>query len=136
MMRKKLLQFGGLCQIAGFICTLAVSSLKNIPPTPATDFLQGFFLGLFGGLSGVLAALALTPVINYLNFAMPPAPGLKLTWLLNITLTVSGVIAAFIMSIVTGTIASLYRQYHTFLSWLYYARHRRSSPCLNLLGSY
>ena len=46
MMRNKLLQFGGLCQIAGFICTLTVSSLKNIPPTLVTDFLQGFFLGL------------------------------------------------------------------------------------------
>ena len=46
MMQNKLLMFGRLCLIAGFICTLTLSSLKYIPPTPVTDFLQGFFLGL------------------------------------------------------------------------------------------
>ncbi len=69
---------------------------------------EGFFLGLIGGLAGLLIGSLLAMLISYIGIPMPPAPGMSTGFSGAIRLTWSLQITALLIAVATSLIASVY----------------------------
>ncbi len=69
---------------------------------------EGFFLGVFGGLGGIFLGFLLTSLVAWVGIPMPPAPGATVPWLSQPRIVPSTLLLAFLLSLVTSLISSLY----------------------------
>lgn len=72
---------------------------------------EGLCLGLIGGILGIIIGVSITLSIARIGIAMPPPPGATMYWLSEPKIVVSALIFAFIVSIKTSLISSLYPAY-------------------------
>jgi len=70
-------------------------------------FLEGLFIGVIGGLLGLLCGAALGQLINHGNVMLPPPPGYTVGYRLEILLQPNVLLTAFAISIVTATFSSM-----------------------------
>lgn len=70
--------------------------------------LEGFFLGVLGGLAGLAIGLALTQVISFVGIPMPPPPGRDTGYSARIIATPFLTATALAMAILATTLASVY----------------------------
>jgi putative ABC transport system permease protein len=70
--------------------------------------LEGFFIGLIGGLAGLGIGCLLAQVLSYVGIPMPPPPGREEAYSAQIMLTLPLAFWAFAMAVVSTTVASLY----------------------------
>lgn len=69
--------------------------------------LEGFMIGLLGGLLGLAGGAALGWLINRGNVMLPPPPGYTVGYRLQIMTQSATLVAAFTMAVVTATISSV-----------------------------
>lgn len=69
---------------------------------------EGVLIGLFGGSLGLILGYVLATVISAVGIPMPPAPGMAHGFTGRIVVTQTLVIDAFLLAIVTTTIASAF----------------------------
>ncbi len=68
---------------------------------------EGAVLGLFGGLLGAIAGIALARLITWVGIPMPPAPGMATNYVAGIVVTPGLVFEALALSVVTSFIAGV-----------------------------
>jgi putative ABC transport system permease protein len=69
---------------------------------------EGLLLGIIGGFIGLAIGYALAQAISLVGIPMPPPPGNSQGYSAQIVLTVRLALLAFIMAIVSTTLASIY----------------------------
>lgn len=69
---------------------------------------EGLLLGVIGGAAGMLIGIGLAFAISYIGIPMPPAPGMSTGFTGEIRVTSGLAAQAFILAILTATIASVY----------------------------
>lgn len=72
---------------------------------------EGLGLGIAGGILGIILGAAITSLISYVGIPMPPPPGTTITWVSEPMLVPSVLIFAFILSLITSLVSSLYPAY-------------------------
>ena len=70
--------------------------------------LEGFFLGVVGGVIGVVIGLCLAASISYIGIPMPPPPGMAQGFTAEILVTPSLVAEALLLACVTTLLAAVY----------------------------
>jgi len=70
--------------------------------------LEGFMIGVLGGLVGALAGAGITELVALIGISMPPPPGATMTWLSEPQLSAGAIKTAVIISIATSVISSIY----------------------------
>jgi putative ABC transport system permease protein len=70
--------------------------------------LEGVLLGIIGGSVGLALGGGLAQAVSYIGIPMPPPPGRDTAYSARITLTVPLALWAFVMAVVSATLASLY----------------------------
>jgi len=70
--------------------------------------LEGLLLGIIGGLVGMAVGFGLAQALSYVGIPMPPPPGRSEGYSAQILLTIPLALSAFIMAVVSTTLASLY----------------------------
>ena len=69
---------------------------------------EGLWLGVIGGLAGVLIGVALAQIISSVGIPMPPPPGMKRGYSGEIMLTGSLIVGVLLLAVVSTLLASLY----------------------------
>ncbi len=69
--------------------------------------LEGFFVGIMGGLAGLALGGGMALLINHVHIELPPPPGYTSGYRLQIMLNSSIVITAFLLATCTATLSSL-----------------------------
>jgi putative ABC transport system permease protein len=72
---------------------------------------EGLGLGLIGGALGILTGMILTCLISYIGIPMPPAPNMTFHWVSEPKIVPAILIFAFLLSLVTALLSSLYPAY-------------------------
>lgn len=72
---------------------------------------EGLGLGLIGGIIGIILGAIITAAIAKIGISMPPAPGLTFSWVSEPMLVPSTLIFAFVLSLITSLVSSLYPAY-------------------------
>ncbi len=70
--------------------------------------LEGLLLGIIGALVGMAVGFGLAQALSYVGIPMPPPPGRSEGYSAQILLTIPLALSAFIMAVVSTTLASLY----------------------------
>jgi putative ABC transport system permease protein len=70
--------------------------------------LEGLLLGMIGGVGGLAIGWVLAQALSYVGIPMPPPPGRTEAYLAQIMLTPRFAVWAFVMAVVSTTLASLY----------------------------
>lgn len=70
--------------------------------------LEGFIIGVLGGILGVAAGAAVATVINHSNMMLPPPPGYTVGYPLNILLQRNVLVTAALISIITSTVSAIF----------------------------
>lgn len=73
---------------------------------------EGIGLGVIGGCVGVLLGIVVTSMISAIGIPMPPPPGATMFWLSEPKIVPSMLVFAFILSVITSLISSLYPAYN------------------------
>jgi putative ABC transport system permease protein len=69
---------------------------------------EGFLLGIVGGLAGLMLGFALAQLLSYIGIPMPPPPGRTTGYSARIMLTLPIAGGAFVVAVVSTTLAGLY----------------------------
>lgn len=69
---------------------------------------EGLALGVIGGILGLILGISATVLIAGIGIPMPPPPGATMEWLSEPKITMGVVVFAFILSLITSLISSLY----------------------------
>ena len=69
--------------------------------------LEGLFIGLLGGVLGLMAGALAAFAINHMNLMLPPPPGYTVGYSLRVLLQAPTLITAFTISLVTATLSSI-----------------------------
>ncbi|MEO8036150.1 MAG: FtsX-like permease family protein, partial [Acidobacteriota bacterium] len=69
--------------------------------------LEGLFVGLLGGMLGLLGGALLAQVINHGHVMLPPPPGYTVGYRLQILMQPAVLLSAFLISVVTATLSSI-----------------------------
>lgn len=72
---------------------------------------EGLGLGIIGGSLGVLIGITLTQAIARIGITMPPPPGATMPWVSEPRIVLTSVVFAFMTSILTALVSSLYPAY-------------------------
>lgn len=72
---------------------------------------EGAGLGIIGGLIGVILGVLTIMLISHIGITMPPPPGATTYWLSEPMIVPSILVFAFLLSIITSLISSLYPAY-------------------------
>jgi putative ABC transport system permease protein len=70
--------------------------------------LQGFLLGVIGGIIGLAVGFLLAQIISHIGIPMPPPPGRDTGFSAQIILTARLAFWGAVMAVVPATLASLY----------------------------
>jgi len=70
--------------------------------------LEGILLGVAGGLAGLVLGFVLAELLSYIGIPMPPPPGRTTGYSAQILLNLPLAAGAFVMALVSTTLASLY----------------------------
>lgn len=73
---------------------------------------EGAALGIIGGSIGVIFGIIVTSIISRIGIPMPSPPGATMPWLSEPKIVPAMLIFAFILSIITSLISSLYPAYN------------------------
>jgi putative ABC transport system permease protein len=73
--------------------------------------LEGFVLGVIGGILGTLGGCILAYVISLVGIPMPPPPGSTTAWTASIQLVPSVILTSLLISIVAALVSSFYPSY-------------------------
>jgi putative ABC transport system permease protein len=68
---------------------------------------EGFFVGVLGGMLGLLTGVVLSQGINHLHLMLPPPPGYTVGYRLQILLRPSILVTALVIALVTTTLSSV-----------------------------
>ncbi len=74
-------------------------------------FLEGFFLGIIGGISGVFVGTIVLAIVSQIGIWMPPPPGATISWLSTPQIVPGILFSTFLISVMVGAISSLYPAY-------------------------
>jgi putative ABC transport system permease protein len=69
--------------------------------------LEGLFVGILGGCLGLLVGSAIGQLINQAHIQLPPPPGYTRGYPLQIMFKSSNLTTAFLLSVITATLASI-----------------------------
>src|SRR4051812_25617383 len=69
--------------------------------------LEGLFIGLLGGIAGLLAGAGASSVINHVHLMLPPPPGYTQGYPLRVLLQPGILITAFLIAVITATLSSI-----------------------------
>jgi putative ABC transport system permease protein len=72
---------------------------------------EGIALGVAGGAIGIIVGIIVTSIVSCIGIVMPPPPGATMFWLSEPKVVPSMLVLAFVISIVTSVISSLYPAY-------------------------
>ncbi|HTY44626.1 MAG TPA: FtsX-like permease family protein [Patescibacteria group bacterium] len=72
---------------------------------------EGIALGLLGGIIGVAAGIIVTAIVSRIGITMPPPPGTTMFWLSEPKVVPSMLVLAFVVSLFTAVVSSLYPAY-------------------------
>jgi putative ABC transport system permease protein len=70
--------------------------------------LEGFVIGVLGGILGVIAGAAVATIINHSNMMLPPPPGYTVGYPLKILMQRNVFVTAALISIVTSTVSAIF----------------------------
>jgi putative ABC transport system permease protein len=69
--------------------------------------LEGLFVGLVGGVLGLVCGALLAQLINHGNVMLPPPPGYTVGYRLQILMQPAVLVTAFLISVITATLSSI-----------------------------
>ncbi len=69
---------------------------------------EGFYLGILGGLAGVVLAIVIAKIITAIGIPMPPPPGRTADYLGGVMVTSANLLAGFAVALGTTLIAAVY----------------------------
>jgi putative ABC transport system permease protein len=70
--------------------------------------LEGLFIGLLGGVLGIAVGTGVGWIINHAHLMLPPPPGYTVGYPLEIMTQSSTLVAAFMISLITATLSSIF----------------------------
>ena len=73
--------------------------------------LEGFILGLIGGVLGVVSGIALAYMISFVGIPMPPPPASTRSFVARVDIVPSILIFSFVISVTSSVLASFYPAY-------------------------
>lgn len=74
----------------------------------ALFIIEGFILGVIGGVAGLAGGYMLASLISYVGIPMPPPPGATMTWTARVDIVTDLFLTAFVLSIITAVVSSFY----------------------------
>ena len=69
--------------------------------------LEGLFIGLLGGVAGLLAGAGASSIINHVHLMLPPPPGYTQGYPLRVMLQPGILVTAFLIAVITATLSSI-----------------------------
>ena len=69
--------------------------------------LEGLFIGIIGGVAGLLAGAGASGIINNAHFMLPPPPGYTQGYPLRVLMQPGILITAFLVAVITSTLSSI-----------------------------
>jgi len=72
---------------------------------------EGLALGIIGGIIGVTSGIFITYLISKIGIPMPPAPNITFEWFSRPMIVPSMAVFAFMLSVITSLVSSLYPAY-------------------------
>jgi putative ABC transport system permease protein len=69
--------------------------------------LEGLFIGIIGGILGLLAGTGASGIINRVHLMLPPPPGYTQGYPLRVLMQPGILLTAFLIAVITATLSSI-----------------------------